>query len=290
MLAAALLFTVVTATAAQRMKVYISADMEGIGGIVSSNQVSRGQPEYESGRQLMTDEVNAAIEGALQAGAAEIVVSDSHGRGENLIPERLHPAARLVRGFPRPLDMMQDLDASFGAVLLIGYHASSGTGDATLAHTMSRRIATLKVNGVTVAEGGFNAAVAGHFGVPVVLMSGDQASIEEMRKLVRDIEGVPVKVAHGMFSATTMHPDASRRLIRDGARRAIERVRSIGPYRVTKPVELEISFVHPADAEVISWLPGVERTAGDTVRARLPDMVAAARFVSAAMWVSTPTQ
>jgi D-amino peptidase len=273
---------------ASPLSVYISADMEGIGGVVSPTQVVRERSEYERFRSIMTKEVNAAIDAAIEAGASRILVSDSHGRGENILVEQLNPAARLVRSFPRPMDMMEGIDASFSAVIFIGYHASALTPNAVLAHTMSHRILSIKLNDLIVPEGGINAAVAGYFGVPVIMISGDHAAGEEMKKLLGDVEVADVKEGLGEFSATTVHPDVSAKLIHDASARALKRLSQFKPYRLKAPVQLDIAFVNNADAEVISWLPNVQRTAANSIRITLPDMIAVAKFINVVMFISAP--
>lgn len=268
-----------------KLKIYISADMEGIGGVVTSLQLAPGQPEYERFREFMTGEVNAAIEAALEAGATEIVVSDSHGNAQNLLIEKLNPAARLVRSWPRPLVMMQGIDETFDAAMFIGYHAGEGIPESVLAHTMSgRRILWVKLNDVTVPEAGFNAAIAGHFGVPVVLIAGDQGIIAQTRALLGDIEAAEVKRAYGVTSAMTMHPTAAQKLIRERTRAALARLKDFKPYRLSVPITLEIAFKSIVDAEILAMLPGVERPAGNVVRFRARDMVEASKFLTVAMF------
>ncbi|MGH9823509.1 MAG: M55 family metallopeptidase, partial [Blastocatellia bacterium] len=158
----------------KKLKVYISADMEGVAGV--STWSVQGLPpgrEYEQFRHLLTKEVNAAIQGAYDAGATEVLVSDGHGDAQNIDVEELDPRVRLIRAWPRPLQMMQSIDDTFDAVVFIGYHAGEGEADAVLAHTFSGK-ETVKLNGMIVPEAGFNAAIAGEFGVPVVFISGDQ--------------------------------------------------------------------------------------------------------------------
>src|SRR5712692_3182898 len=201
MCATILLATSGAAAQPEKLKVYISADMEGIGG-VSTWQIQAGSQgrEYEKFRKLMTQEVNAAIAGAYDAGATEVLVSDSHADGQNIDVELLDPRAKLIRAWPRPLVMMQGVDSACDAVVFIGYHASEGQPAAILAHTMSsRRIFEIKLNGTGVPEAAFNAAIAGEFGVPVVLLSGDQTIGEEARRLLGPIETVAVKQGHGVL-------------------------------------------------------------------------------------------
>lgn len=274
----------------QGLKVYISADMEGVGGAVTRQQVSRDGFEYERFRDLMTTEVNAAIESALEAGATEIVVSDSHGSGQNLLVDKLHPAAKLVRSFPRPQDMMQGIDGSFDAALFIGYHAGQGKPDAVLAHTMNSEVLWIKLNGVTVGEPGFNAALAGHFGVPVILIAGDQGAIGELRDLVGDVEGAEVKHAYGLTSALTLHPTQSRQVIAERTAAALGRLGDFKPYRVTTPISMEVAFKNTVTTEVVAMIPGVERTAPNAVRLTVPDMVEAAKFVVVLMYLQVANE
>lgn len=271
----------------KKLKVYISADMEGIGG-VSTWQVqadSKGR-EYEKFRRLMTMEVNAAIVGAFDAGATEVLVSDSHGDGQNIDVELLDRRARLIRAWPRPLGMVQGVDDSFDAVVFIGYHASEGQPAAILAHTMTGRM-EIKLNGVTVPEAGFNAAVAGEFGVPVVFLSGDQTIGEEAKRLLGPIETVAVKQATGFYSATMMHPEEAQRVIHEGAKRGVERRAEIRPYKVAHPVKLEMIFKDVIDAELLSYLPGVERPRGNVAVFTARDMVEAAKFLEAILDLNT---
>jgi len=208
----------------KKLKIYISADMEGIGGVSTWQvQAAPGAPEYEKFRRLMTLEVNAGISGAFDAGATEVLVSDSHWNAQNIDIEVLDPRARLVRAFPRPLEMMQGIDETFDAVVFIGYHASEGTPSAIMAHTISSaRILELKLNDTAVPEAGLNAAIAGDFGVPVVFLSGDQTTGRQARELLGPIGTVAVKQATGYYSATMIGPVESQRLIHEGVKRAVE--------------------------------------------------------------------
>jgi len=269
----------------QRLKIYISADMEGVGGVDAwSIQASPPGREYEKFRRLMTLEVNAAIVGAFDAGATEVLVSDSHGDAQNIDVELLDKRARLVRAWPRPLAMMQGIDNTFDAVVFIGYHASEGQPSAVLSHTFSGR-EEVKLNGVVVPEAGFNAAIAGEFGIPVVFLSGDQTIAEEAKHLLGPIETAVVKEATGFYSATMIHPDESQRLIRAGVKRGIERRKELSPYRLSHPVKMEVAYKDIVTAEVISYLPGVERPRGNTIVFTGPDMIAVSKFHSAVNYI-----
>ena len=268
------------AAAQTPLRVYISADMEGVAGVVTADQLSPAGFEYERFRGFMTNEVLAAIEGARAAGATEFLVSDSHGNGENLLIEKFPKDVQIVRSWPRPLMMMEGIDAGFAAVLFIGYHASTTNPAGVRAHTMSSaNLADLRIQGVSVPEAGFNAAVAGHFGVPVAMISGDDAIVKEAQALLRPIEGAVVKWALGFHAARTLTPEASRERIREGARRAIGRIREMKPYRVSAPVTLDVRFKNYRPAEVLAYLPIVERTDAHAIRYRAKDMLEAARFL-----------
>ncbi len=264
----------------QKMKIYISADMEGVVGVVTGEQLGPSGFEYERFRQLMTAEVNAAIEGARAAGATEILISDSHGNGQNLLLEKLPTDVTLVRAWPRPLMMMEGIDETFDAAIFIGYHSSTTNPEGVRAHTMSSaRLADVRLNGTSVPEAGINAAIAGHFGVPVVMISGDDAIVEEARALLGDIEGAVVKWAYGFHSARTLMPDAAYDLIREKVRRGIERASSLKPYRLDTPIRLDIRFKNYRPAEVLSYLSIVERTDSHSIRFVGEDMIEVSKFL-----------
>jgi D-amino peptidase len=265
----------------EKRKVYISADMEGIGGVSTWDvQASAKGREYEQFRRLMTQEVNAAIQGAFDAGATEVLVSDSHGDAQNIDVELLDRRANLIRAWPRPLGMMQGIDSSFAAVIFIGYHAREGRANAVLAHTMEGD-EVIKLNGVEVPEAGFNAAIAGDFGVPVVFLSGDQAICDDARQLLGPIETVAVKQAIGFHSAVMVNPQKAQALIREGVTHAVERRKDIKPYVISHPVKVEDRFNEIAKAEIAAYIPGVERENGNTVVFTVPDMTAASKLLSA---------
>ncbi len=266
--------------AQQKMKVYISADMEGVVGVVTDQQLGPSGFEYERFRQFMTAEVNAAIDGARAAGATEIVISDSHGNGQNLLLERLPKDVTIVRSWPRPLMMMEGIDESFDAAIFIGYHTSTTNAEGVRAHTLSSgRLADVRLNGISVPEAGINAAIAGHFGVPVVMISGDDAIVKEARALLGDIEGAVVKWAYGFHSARTLTPEAAFDLIREKAQRGVERAASLKPYRLDNPIRLDVRFKNYRPSEVLSYLSIVERTDSHSIRFVGKDMIEISRFL-----------
>src|SRR5262252_4733731 len=224
-------------------KVFISVDMEGITGVVQPAQLGPDGFEYQRAREWMTGEVNAAIAGIRDAGPAKIVVCDSHGNGQSLLIDKVPDDVRIVRGFPRPLEMMQGIDDSFAAAIFIGYHASEWTADAVRGHTISSaRLLGVKLNGNEVSEGIYNAALAGHFGVPVAFVSGDRLAVTQIQKAVPGVEGAIVKEPYGYHSAQTVTPSRGQAMIRDGVTRAMAKLGSLQPYRVRMPVDLEVGF------------------------------------------------
>jgi D-amino peptidase len=268
---------------AQRpLKVYISADMEGITGVVSGDQLSPASFEYQRAREWMTGEVAAAIQGAREAGATEFVVSDSHGNGESLLLERLPTdvPVRVVRSFPRPLGMMEGIDSTFAAVIFVGYHASTSSLTGVRAHTVSSALLTrIALNGVAQSEAGINAAIAAHFGVPVVMITGDDQIVAETRQRLGALEGVAVKRAIGFHSAETMLPSAAAELIRQRAKIAVGRRAEMKPYTVTQPVTLDVSMKNYRPVEMLSYLPNVQRVDSHTARFVGRDILEVSKFI-----------
>jgi len=264
----------------RRMKIYISADMEGVVGVVTAEQLGPQGFEYQRFREFMTQEVNAAIEGAVAAGATEIVVSDSHGNGQNLLIEKLPKDVLLVRSWPRPLMMMQGIDASFAGAIFIGYHAGATNPEGVRAHTISSaRLADVRLNDRSMSEAGINAAIAGHFNVPVIMVSGDDVVVKETTALLGDVEGAVVKWASGFHSAKTIMPEAAYQLIREKAKKAVGRVKDFKPYKLAGPVKLDVRFKNYRPAEVLSYLSIVERTDAHSIRFTGKDITEVSKFL-----------
>lgn len=262
------------------LKIYISADMEGVVGAVTGDQLGPSGFEYAQFRELMTAEVNAAIDAARQAGATEILVSDSHGNGQNLLLEKLPQDIRLVRSWPRPLMMMQGIDETFDGAIFIGYHTSTTNTEGVRAHTLSSaNLTAVRLNGKPMSEAGLNAAIAGHFGVPVLMISGDDAIVAEAQGLLGDIEGAAVKEAISFHSATTLMPEAALRLIGEKVAAAMERIDEFEPYELAGPIELEVSFKNYRPPQLLSYLPIVEQVDSHTIRYVADDMVAISKFL-----------
>jgi len=268
------------APGAQGPKVFISADMEGVVGTVTSDQLGPTGFEYQRYREFMTREVLAAIRGARAAGAGEIVVADAHGNGENLLIELLPAGVTVVRSWPRPLGMMHGIDSTFAAAIFIGYHAGATNPRGVRAHTFSSAtLADVRLNGRSVPEGGVNAAIAGYFGVPVVMVSGDDAAVEEVRAVTGPVEAAVVKWSAGFHSARTVTPDSSYRLIEAAAARGVRRARELRPFSLAGAVTLDIRFRNYRPAEVLAYLPNVERTDARGVRFVGRDILEIARFL-----------
>lgn len=266
----------------ERPKIYISVDMEGIGAIVSSAQTSSGQFEYAKGRKLMTAEVNAVIEGCLEAGAGEIVVSDSHGNAQNLIPDELNEAALLIRSFPRTLLQMEGIDDTFDGVIFVGYHPKEGTPQANLSHTLwGNKIFEIKINGSPVSEATFNAAVAGHFKVPVILVAGDQHVAKEALAIFGPVETVITKQSLAWLSAISRHPRLICEEIKEKSKRAVQRIKDMKPYVVKPPIKLELTFKHIYDAEAFGYLPWVKLIGGKTILVEADNILDINSFLTA---------
>jgi len=248
--------------------------------VVTAQQLGPAGFEYQRFREFMTQEVNAAIEAAFEAGATEIVVSDSHGNAQNLLIEKLPKNIMLIRGFPRPLMMMQGIDETFDGVIFLGYHSSTTNPKGVRAHTMSSaRLADVRLNNISVPEGGFNAAIAGHFNVPVIMVSGDDAAVKEVSALLGDIEGAVVKWNYGFHSARTIMPEAAYSLIREKVKKAIGRIKDFKPYKPKTPVQLDVRFKNYRPSELLGYLSIVERTDAHSIRFMGKDMIETSKFM-----------
>jgi D-amino peptidase len=260
------------------MKILIATDMEGVSGVVNWDQVRPGHTEYPRFRKLMTEDVNAAVRGALEAGADQILVVDGHWAGANILVEELDPRARLISGSPSPLSMMQGVDETVDGVFFVGYHARNGSANAILDHTWSSlSVANVWLNNVLTGEYGLNAAVAGHYGVPVIMVSGDQTACAETIALLGDLETAVVKQAVGRYSADCLSPRSAQETIFAAASKAVERLihkKAPGPYVVHLPVEIRIEFFASHMADNVALVPGIRRE-GVHVSFNSEDMIAA---------------
>lgn len=261
-------------------KIYISADMEGVVGVVTGDQLGPGGFEYGRFREFMTREVLEAIDAARAAGATEILVSDSHGNGENLLIDMLPEDVTIVRSWPRPLMMMQGIDESFDGVILLGYHAGTHNTAGVRAHTISSaRLADVRLNGRSVPEAGISAALAGEHGVPVIMISGDDAAVAEAQALLGDIEGAVVKWNYGFHSARTLTPEAAYRLIHQKVTAAMRRLDTFEPFTVEAPVRLDVRFKSYRPPQLLAYLPIVEQVDSHTIRYIAGTMVEISKFI-----------
>ena len=271
------------------MRYFISVDMEGISGIVDGSMVSNKQHDYEKGRKLMVEDVNAAIRGILASDPkAEITVCDAHGSMNNINPTDLNKAARLVRGTPKPQSQMSTLDSSFDACLFIGYHSKKGTLHGVMSHTYSGgNIESLHVNDIEVGETQLNAGIAGHYDVPLIFLSGDQATCKEANAINQQITTAKVKTAIGRTAATCLHPDAAHELITEGVKAAIKNIDKIKPHKVKTPVTFKIRFTDAKRADAAALIPTTTLLDGKTIQLTAPDYITAYHGFIAAVLCGT---
>ncbi len=242
------------------MKVFISIDFEGVSGIAAWEQITGGNPELEMGRRLLLAETNAAIEGALAAGATEVVVNDSHSTMRNLDPSELAGRASYISGRYKPLYMMQGLDGSFDAVFFLGYHGGAGAAS-ILSHTYNpRAIWEVRLNGEVTGEAGLNSLVAQAFGVPVVLVTGDERTAVEARRFLPHVRAIEVKRSVSRYAAHNLHPEVACEMIREGAHEALARLDEADASPIGLPARVEVTFLYEDMAEMATWIGGVERT------------------------------
>ena len=254
----------------RRLKVFVSVDMEGLAGVVSGDDVNPTKPDYSHFRAIMAGETNAAIQGALAAGATEIVVRDGHGDKRNLLPSDVDHRARLLRGASSgPKNMMEGIDSTFDAVVFIGYHAKAGTPNAILEHTSNGNVVDVSINGVSLPEGGYNALVAGLYGVPVVFAAGDKALVHQIRGLVGPIGAVAVKEEIGGDASLGLSPKMAEEEIRSGVERAIRNRAKATAYRLASPytMVLKVKTERPL-------YPGAQKVRDGEFTFTSPDLLA----------------
>ena len=265
----------------KKLKLHISVDMEGVVGVVTEQQLSPAGFEYARFRDFMTREALAAVEAAKAAGATEIIVADSHGNGQNLLIDQFPAEVKMIRSWPRRLGMVAGMDETVDAAVFIGYHAGTNNAAGVRAHTFSSaNLTRVALNGTNVTEGSWNAAIAGHFNVPVVMISGDDAAIAEVRKAVGNIEGAETKRNLGFHSAITLTPQASYDLIRQRVQAALGRRTDFKPFKVQTPVTVDVSFKNYMPAEILAYLPLFERVDSHSIRFRAKDMVEASAIMN----------
>ena len=268
----------------QGVKIFISADLEGVVGAVTGEQLGPGGFEYQRFREFMTGEVNAAIEAARSAGASEILVADSHGNGQNLLIEKLPKDVKVIRSWPRPLGMMEGIDGSFDGVIFTGYHSSTDNKEGVRAHTFSSsRLTPGKVNGNTMTEGSWNAAIAGEFGVPVIMVAGDDAAVKEVKSLIGNAEGAVVKESISFHSAKSLHPEAAYDLIAEKTAFSVKNIKKYKPYKIRGPVTVSVSFKHYQPSQVLAYLDMFKRTDSHTIEFKAKNMIEASHIMRVVM-------
>jgi D-amino peptidase len=258
------------------MKFFISADMEGISG-VATNQQLKTPSEYQRFRKLMTADVNAAIEGAFNGGATEIVVADGHGNMSNILIEELDKRARLVSGNNRVMCQLEGLDETFDGILFVGHHGREGGSDvAVISHSLAGIcVNELKINGHVVGETEMNAYVAGAFGVPPIFISGDDAYVREVQETLPNVEGAVTKRAVDRFAAELLHPETAQSIIREKAEAAVKNAKNQKPVVLDGPITFEIQFKGSQQAKMTTTIPSVELIGPKDIRFTCDDMVTA---------------
>lgn len=247
------------------MKILISADIEGVAGVVHAEQTRSGNPEYENARRLMAAEMNAAVEGALAGGATEVILNDSHGSFRNLAPELIHPRAQVIQGKPRMLGMMSGVETGVDGIMMIGYHARSQSRG-ILAHTInSFAFSRVWLNGQELGEAGIYGALAGEFGVPVIFASGDDVFVREAQMLFPHAEFATVKTAEGHGSGQSVSPARAQSLLAQGAKSAMEKIGAVAPFNLSQPVTCRLQTQSPALADMFCQLPVLRRIDGVTL-------------------------
>ncbi len=269
----------------KHQRLYISADIEGVAGVTSKDQTRPEGFEYRQAREWMTNEVNAACQAAFDCGINEIIVSDSHGNAQNLLPDKLLPEVQLIRGWPRPLGMMEGVDIGpYDAALLLGYHTGATDRRGVLAHTLSGLgMSGVTLNGQPASETVISAAIAGHFGVPIAMVSGDDAYTEHAREMLGDIEVATVKWSYGTTSMRTLSPEKSRNAIAERVSAALDRVDDLSVFALKTPITVEVCCVQRRAAELLDYLPLFERIDARTVRfvaEDMPDVSRTLKFIT----------
>lgn len=284
-------FSIIQASERAPLKVFVSVDMEGIWGVVHSDQTSADSRDYSYARKWMAEDVNAVVEGLLEAGATEVVVNDSHGSMRNILPQDFHPKASLISGSPKPLSMMQGIDGSFAACIFVGYHAKAGTTSSILDHTISgSAMKSIKINGLELPELGINGAIAGYFKVPVIMLSGDAETCRQAKAILgSEVVTADVKEGLGRFAAKLLPADEARRRLKEGAKQALLKREKIAPFKLNPPLNFELEFQTSAQAEMPALLPQVKRTGPRTVTFTANDYLEGFKLMRAIIALASAT-
>ena len=275
---AALTVLASNAVAQRPLKVFISVDMEGIGGIGTPAMTSPAGKDYALGRRLMTDEVNAVVGAILQRGPAEILVNDSHGDMQNLLHTELDPRVSYIQGAVKPFGMVEGLDSTFAAVIFLGYHSRAGTPNGFIAHTGSGAVKGLWLNDVEAGEGDLNAAYAGSIGVPVIMAAGDSAFVEQITKNVK-VEAVTTKHAITPQAAKLIHPQVVKERLVAATGRALSNRATAKPWVIGKPVRVRLKLADNTVTQILQAIPGVRQVDGFTVEFTAPTMADAYKLI-----------
>lgn len=277
------------------MKVYISVDMEGVSGVVHPEHTGWNGRRHHEARALLTGELNAAVEGAIAAGAQEILVCDGHSNGRNVILEQLHPAAQLLWGRQNRLGQVHGIEEGFDALVMVGFHARAST-EGVLNHTINSGVVHwMKLNGLLQGEVDLNAAVAGAHGVPVAFVSGDDKVVEQTLERYPQVETVVTHRWVGTYASRAIAPSVSRNRVRAGVQRSLVRIGEMLPLRIISPYTLEIGFKDTAMLEAVTLIPGVVTVDAVTASYTNNDLATVMRCCQAMLglaakerWESTP--
>ncbi|SFM31189.1 M55 family metallopeptidase [Variovorax sp. OV329] len=262
------------------MKILISVDIEGVAGVYHAQQVRAGNPEYERARRLMTEEANAAIAGAFDTGAGEVLVNDSHGDFRNLLPDVLDPRAQVIQGKPRYLSMAAGAELGVAGMCMVGYHSRAG-GRGILAHTInSFAFARIEFNGEPMSEAGLYGALAGEYGVPVLMASGDDVFIEENRALFPQAVFVQTKQATGQNSGVSLSPAKACEAIRKGVAAGVGQRAGAKPLRIEAPLQVTLHTQTPALADLFCQWPTFQRLDAMVLGFGAPSVEAAVRMLN----------
>lgn len=258
------------------MKIFISADIEGISGVATNVQLKKND-EYQRFRKLMTQEVNAAIVGAFNGGASEVVVADGHGNMSNIFIEDLDERARLVSGNNRVMCQLEGLDESFDGIMFVGHHGrEAGSERTTISHTLAGVcVGEMKINGKVVGETEMNAGAAGDFDVPTIFISGDDAYVDEVKETLPDVEAVVTKYGIDRFAAELISPKQVCKTIEEKAEASVRRIKEFTPYKVEGPITFEIEFKGSQQALMTTTIPSVEMIGPKTIRFTCDDYITA---------------
>ena len=278
LLLAALALAAADLPAQRPLKVFISVDMEGIGGIGTGEMTSSSGKDYALGRRLMTDEVNAVVAAAFAGGATEILINDSHGDMQNLLHTELDPRVAYIQGAIKPVGMVEGLDSTFHAAVFLGYHARAGTPRGFLAHTGSGIVKGLWLNDVEAGEGELNAAYAGSLGVPVIVAAGDSAFAAQFGATVKT-RTVVTKIAVTPQSARLRHPELVREELAQAVRSALANLSNASAWNIGTPIRVRLRFVDPTRPQILEGIPGVRQVDGYTVEFTARNMTDAYRLV-----------